>query len=595
MFSSHGIHGFLRKYKLFLAIDCGQFFGYRESSVKVMHSFNQFKQKKLIQHTDRKLRKSFKPVESNDVESKVYMRDIVGNISKILRCSTWVSAQEQLERLPIRWDSYTINQVLKTHPPMEKAWLFFNWASQLKSFKHDQFTYTTMLDIFGEAGRISSMNYVYQQMQEKGIKVDVVTYTSLLHWLSKDGDIDGSVKTWKEMKANGCLPTVVSYTAFMKVLFENKRVKEATDIYKEMLQSGCSPNCYTYTVLMEYLASSGKFKETIEIFCNMQDAGVLPDKATCNILIEKCCKAGETWAMIQILQYMKRNSLVLRYPVFLEALDTLKTAGESVVLLRQVNPHFSVECFGSKGGRKIGSEATCSDVHYTIDRGLVLNLLKKQNFVAVDHLLASGMTDKKNTKLDSWIISTIIEVNCDHCRTDGALLAFEYSVKMGIQIQRSLHLALIGVLIRMGFFPKVVEIVEEMTGAGHSLGTHLAASLIYRLGYSRRPILAAKIFDLLCDDEKNCATYTALIGAYFFCGGIDKGLKIYETMRNEGIHPAFGTYNVLLAGLQKSGRIREMESFRKEKKSRKIGMQSDDIVSMEDNICNLLFAGDVVF
>lgn len=202
----------------------------------------------------------------DDVDTKSYMRDTIGKIYKILKYSTWDLAQDLLQSLPIRWDSYTVNQVLKTHPPMEKAWLFFNWAAGLKGFKHDQFTYTTMLDIFGEAGRISSMNYVFMQMQEREINIDAVTYTSLLHWMSSAGDIDGAMKVWEKMKSNGCSPTIVSYTAYMKILFNNNKVKEATDAYKEMLQSGLSPNRYTYTVLMEYLIGSGECKLTPYVY-----------------------------------------------------------------------------------------------------------------------------------------------------------------------------------------------------------------------------------------------------------------------------------------------------------------------------------------
>ncbi|RVW27171.1 Pentatricopeptide repeat-containing protein [Vitis vinifera] len=175
-------------------------FGYWKSSIRALHSLHQFRQKKPVQRTSQK-----------------YL--------------TWDSAQEQLEKLSIRWDSYTVNQVLKSHPPMEKAWLFFNWASRLKGFKHDQFTYTTMLDIFGEARRIESMNYVFQQMQEKGIKTDAVTYTSLMHWFSNDGDIERAVRVWKEMKAKGCCLN----SRFLYCLYEdsidNKRVKEAADVF----------------------------------------------------------------------------------------------------------------------------------------------------------------------------------------------------------------------------------------------------------------------------------------------------------------------------------------------------------------------------
>lgn len=241
-----------------------------KSSVKSVHSFNHFRQNKPTKpFLLRNSRNCLKTVEKADVDRKIYMRESIGNIYKILRYSPWDSAQGQLKELPLKWDSYTVNQVLKTHPPMEKAWLFFNWASQVKGFKHDQFTYTTMIDIFGEAGRISSMNYVFKQMQEREIKIDAATYTSLMHWISRSGDVDRAIKVWEEMKASGCNPTVVSYTAYMKILFDNNRAEDAIDVYKGMLQSGCFPNCYTYTVLMEYLIGSGKLSTWYAYWCSI--------------------------------------------------------------------------------------------------------------------------------------------------------------------------------------------------------------------------------------------------------------------------------------------------------------------------------------
>ncbi|KAA8547308.1 hypothetical protein F0562_003828 [Nyssa sinensis] len=235
--------------------------------------------------------------------------------------------------------------------------------------------------------------------------------------------------------------------------------------------------------------------------------------------------------------------------------------------------------------------ATTTGIH-SIDKGLVSNFLIRKHFVAVDCLLA-GMMDK-NTQLDSGIISTIIEVNSAHSRPNGALLAFEYSVKLGITIERTAYLALVGVFLRANSFPKVVDIVENMVRAGISLGTHLTALLIYRLGCARKPGSAAKIFNLLSDDQKNTAAYTALIAAYFSSGNADKGLKVFVTMRGKGIPIALGTYSVLLAGLECSGRVREAELHRKEKKILQADGYSQDIDPMEKMICNVLFAGDVV-
>ncbi|KAL9268851.1 Pentatricopeptide repeat-containing protein, partial [Drosera capensis] len=166
------------------------------------------------------------------------------------------------------------------------------------------------------------------------------------------------------MKEKGCYPTVVSYTAYMKILFDYKRVKEAVEVYKELLRSGCSPNCHTYTVLMAHLIESGKTEEALGLFSRMKDTGVEPDKATCNILVEKCSKAGATNAVIQVLSFMKESKLVLRYPVFLEAHEALKKAGESDRLLRQVNPHILMQDTG--GGEIIDSMQAAQDINRVI-------------------------------------------------------------------------------------------------------------------------------------------------------------------------------------------------------------------------------------
>ncbi|XP_027915830.1 pentatricopeptide repeat-containing protein At2g01390 isoform X1 [Vigna unguiculata] len=539
----------------------------------------------------KKLKKlNMKLKEKKKDEPRDYMRNVIGKIYNTLKYSTWETAESELNNIPLKWDSYTVNKVLKSHPPMEKAWLFFNWASGLRGFKHDQYTYTTMLDIFGEAGRVSSMKHVFQKMQEKGIKVDSVTYTSMMHWLSSSGNVDEAMQMWEEMKFKGCHPTVVSYTAYMKILFDNKKVKEATRVYKEMISSGVAPNCHTYTVLMDHLIGSGKCKEALEIFEKMQEAGAQPDKAACNILIERCSKVGGTEFMTHILQYMKENRLVLRYPVFSEALEALKVAGESDTLLRQVNPQFYIECSVSKN--KIDSITVAADSPTNMDKELLFVLLKNRNVVAIDHLVR-GMMEKK-LSLDHKVVSTIIEVNCSHCRPEGALLAFKYSVTMGISIERTGYLSLMGLLTRSNMFSKLVDVVEEMTRAGHSLGIYLASLVIFRLGCARKHTFAIKIFNLLPDNHKCTATYTALISVYFSAKRVDKALEIYKTMCSKGFCVVLGTYNVLIDGLERNGRYTEAEHYRKEKKTLHANSGSQESVSIEGKICNLIFSVDVI-
>ncbi|XP_057529215.1 pentatricopeptide repeat-containing protein At2g01390 [Amaranthus tricolor] len=527
-----------------------------------------------------------KQVEKKNVDRKVYMRDVVREISNILRYNSWDSAQAQLHRLHIKWDSFTVNQVLKTHPPMEKAWLFFNWTSKQKGFKHDQFTYTTMLDIFGEARRINSMKYVFQLMLEKGIKIDAFAYTSMLHWLSNSGDFEGAVRIWKEMRFKCCHPTVVSYTAYMKVLFDNNRVEEATEIYKEMLQSGLKPTCHTYTILMDHLIRFGKCKSALEVFKKMQETGVQPDKATCNILVEQCSKAGEAWAIIQILYYMKDNSLVLRYPIYLQAYETLKMAGETDFLLRLVNPHISVNYDNAE---PMGSTETTYDMNKNIDGGLLISFLKKKNFAAFDRLIA-GMI-QQNLLLAPDLASKIITLNCSSGRIQAAFLVLEYCNKMGIRIEKESFLSLIGVVLRMKDLSKIFLLFEQMIKLDLFPEPEFAPLLIYRLGQARQLDIAVKIFSLFSEEKKTTTLYTALISACFSAGDPDKGIETFKSMKIRGIPGTLGTYDMIIRGLEMSGRVDEAKHYRKEKKS----LQRKDSISeafvMDEKLCNALFAG----
>lgn len=106
MFRFLGPHGYFGKRMFFSAMWSGRAFGYWKSSIRALHSLRQFRQKKPVQRTSQKIRKLIrKPIEKENVDPKIYMRDTIGNICKILRYLTWDSAQEQLEKLSIRWDS----------------------------------------------------------------------------------------------------------------------------------------------------------------------------------------------------------------------------------------------------------------------------------------------------------------------------------------------------------------------------------------------------------------------------------------------------------------------------------------------------------
>ena len=83
-----------------------------------------------------------------------------------------------------------------------------------------------------------------------------------------------------------------------------------------------------------------------------------------------------------------------------------------------------------------------------------------------------------------------------------------------------------------------------------------------------------------------------MVGVYFAARAADKGLKIYKTMQRKRFYPSLGTYCVLLAGLEKLGRVSKAETYRKEKKS--LAAYFREAIPIKGKTCDLLFARDMV-
>jgi len=202
----------------------------------------------------------------------------------------------------------------------------------------------------------------------------------------------------------------------------------------------------------------------------MKEACVQPDKALCNILVQKCSRAGETSVLTCILRYMKDHFIVLRRPIFLEALEALKASGDNDELLREVNPHLSYE--------GIENDPILSDQGYLTDRSIILYLMSANKWSAIEQMV--NQMAPKNVKMETHILSDVIEASCADRKPSCGLAVMRYGLGVGCELGRSAYCSLLGQYIRTGSFDLVLEIVEELIKSGCNLGTYLSSVLILR-------------------------------------------------------------------------------------------------------------------
>ncbi|GAA0164057.1 hypothetical protein LIER_19782 [Lithospermum erythrorhizon] len=90
---------------------------------------------------------------------------VVENVSQIFRQFSWGPAtEEELGKLNYLMDAYQANQILKELKDYNVALGFFYWLKKQPGFKHDGYTYTTMVGILGRARQFGAINKLLYQM-----------------------------------------------------------------------------------------------------------------------------------------------------------------------------------------------------------------------------------------------------------------------------------------------------------------------------------------------------------------------------------------------------------------------------------------------
>lgn len=217
---------------------------------------------------------------------------VVENVSQILRQLRWgPSAEEALVNLNCHMDAYQANQVLKQLQDHTVALGFFHWLKQLPGFKHDDYTYTTMVGILGRAKQFVAINKLLDQMVRDGCQPTVVTYNRLIHSYGRANYLNDAVEVFNQMQKAGCEPDRVTYCTLIDIHAKAGFLDFAMEMYQSMQAAGLSPDTFTYSVMINCLGKAGHLAAADKLFCEMVEQGCVPNLVTYNIMIALQAKA----------------------------------------------------------------------------------------------------------------------------------------------------------------------------------------------------------------------------------------------------------------------------------------------------------------
>ncbi|KAL6137652.1 hypothetical protein ACLB2K_062941 [Fragaria x ananassa] len=147
--------------------------------------------------------------------------------------------------------------------------------------------------------------------------------------------------------------------------------------------------------------------------------------------------------------------------------------------------------------------------------------------------------------------------------------------------------SMIFMLMQEGHHEKVHELYNEMCNESNcSPDTVTYSALISAFGKLGRDDSASRLFDEMKDNglHPTAKIYTTLLAIFFKLGKVEKALSLVQEMKENGCPPTVYTYTELIKGLGKAGRVED--AYATYKNLLKEGCKPD--VVLMNNLINIL-------
>ncbi|KAL2634907.1 hypothetical protein R1flu_006386 [Riccia fluitans] len=270
-----------------------------------------------------------RPSEKKVSWGKSGNRKLVSHICLILKENGWGPVTvETLDSLEEKLDSYIVNAVLQQIKDPSVALKFFRWAKQREGYKHDVYTYTTMMNVLGRARNLSGVRHLLQEMHNDGCEPTVVTYNTLILTYGKVKSLSESLRVFRIMKESGCQPDTITYSILIHLCVKSGFQQEALKLYQGMQEAGLQPDTVTYSIVIDSLGRAGKLTEARKLFREMREKGCQPNEFTYNSLIDRHAKSGQTKFAVRYYEEMRKNSFPLNPVVCTTMMGVLASLGQ---------------------------------------------------------------------------------------------------------------------------------------------------------------------------------------------------------------------------------------------------------------------------
>ncbi|CAK7349894.1 unnamed protein product [Dovyalis caffra] len=429
-----------------------------------------------------------------------------------------------------------------------------------------------IIDAYAERGLWAEAEAVFYGKRDLlGQKKDVLEYNVMVKAYGKAKLYDKAFSLFKGMRNHGTWPDEGTYNSLIQMFSGGDLVDQARDLLDEMQGAGFKPQCLTFSAVIACHARLGQLSDAVDVFQEMVKTGVKPNEVVYGSLINGFAEVGKVEEALKYFQLMEESGI----------------PANQIVLTSLIKVYSKLGCFdGAKhlykkmndlegGPDIIASNSMISlyaDLGMVSEAELVFKNLRENgqadgvSFATMMYLYKSmGMLDEAIDIAEEMKQSGLLR----DCVSYNKVMACYATNGQLRECADLLHDMVGQKLLPDGGTFKMLFTVLKKGGFPTEAITQLESAYLEGKPYARQAIITS-VFSVVglhalalessesftkAEVALDSFAYNVAIYAYGSSGEIDKALKTFMKMQDEGLEPDLVTYINLVHCYGKAGMV----------------------------------------
>ncbi|KAI3681919.1 hypothetical protein L6452_36726 [Arctium lappa] len=444
------------------------------------------------------------------------------------------------------------------------------------------YTYNTLIDTYGKAGRLKDASETFKKMLKEGIIPNTVTLNTMIHMFGNHGQLDEVASLMHKMEHLGCLPDTRTYNILISLHAKHDNIVMAIGYFKKMQSDSLKPDAVSFRTLLYALSIRHMVSEAEELVSEMDKRDFEIYEFTQSSLTRMYIEAvsmlmvsvGISWKRGKFLAAVKNEEIpsVLEFNVMIKAYGINKKYDEACRMIDSMDEYGVIpdKCNYNSLIQMLASadlpEKATSYLRKMQDSGLVSDCIPYcaviSSFVKLGQLeMAVGLFKEMvgfKLELDVVVYGVLINAYADVGNIEEASHYVNAIKEMGLPMNVVICNSLIKLYTKVGCLKDAEEayyILQRLDVGPDVYSSNCMIDL-----YTERSMVkpAEEIFEKLRrNGNANEFSYAMMLCMYKKIGSFEEAFEIAQKMREFGLLTDLLSYNHVLGLYASDGRFKE--------------------------------------